>query len=112
MSDFRNDVRSRFRHHVGEKEYFLKETADKFREFVDGCQEVFLREALRRTHGNQLRAAKLMSLDRNTFKRHSEKFGIDYETYKPSDSPERLKRIAERQQRAAYNSFVDGLRKN
>jgi len=73
------------------KETFLKQiddiilTAERgviYKTIVEAVEKPLIERALARTFGNQLKAAKILGINRNTLKIKISKFGIDPEKWK------------------------------
>ena len=73
--------------------------ASSFDVLLDRCQRVILEQCLRSTRGNQVRAAELMKINRNTLHRWIIKYKLNIQDYKHLDLNEVKKRINGMQRR-------------
>jgi len=73
---------------VESKNFFLDETTYQekkgilYRFILDSVEKPLLEQALERTYGNQLKAAKILGINRNTMRSKIKKLGIDLNKWK------------------------------
>jgi len=65
------------------EEYFLKSRSDQLYKYImEEIERPLIEKALERTFGNQIRAAKLLGINRNTLRSKIKKLGIQVGRWK------------------------------
>jgi len=65
-----------------EKSFYNADTEQVYSKIIDEIQKVVIIKALERSHGNQLKAAKILGIHRNTLRAKISKFDISPERWK------------------------------
>lgn len=70
QADFRKEIKNRF---------FSSENGQIYRSIINETERILIEEALARTQGNQIGAAHLLGVNRNTLRLKIRKFNINTE---------------------------------
>lgn len=62
--------------------FFTASERESYKSLVESVEKLLIEKALKRTFGNQLKAAKICGINRNTLRTKINKFGIRPEKWK------------------------------
>jgi DNA-binding NtrC family response regulator len=90
------DMQALIRAKIGEQPPYMKLTHERFAAMWGEFEQALVHEALRRVYGNQVKAAKLLNINRNTLRKLMKKHGIDCKVYIVERPYQYLKQIYKR----------------
>ena len=65
------------------EDYFIESRSDQiYRYVIDEVERPLIEKALERTYGNQIKAAKLLGINRNTLRSKIKRLGIQVDRWK------------------------------
>ncbi len=68
--------------HKIESSFINLEKGKIYKTIISDTEKILIEKALRKTHGNQILAARILGLNRNTIRSKIKKLSIDMESFK------------------------------